>query len=161
MLPEAERPAVARALAKKPAERWPNCRAFVEALLPVRATRLEKATLYRPGCGQQLAVPATQQGQETRCPKCHTIFQTLPLRGAVPTQRPRPSGPDVASDVRPSAPLKPTVLAGPPVHTGNQRARPPIGSKRGTPGNSEPLPSSCCVISHGDHHLGSLVILRI
>ena len=32
MLPEAERPVVARALAKKPAERWPNCRAFVEAL---------------------------------------------------------------------------------------------------------------------------------
>jgi formylglycine-generating enzyme required for sulfatase activity len=32
MIPEAERPAVARALAKKPAERWPSCREFVEAL---------------------------------------------------------------------------------------------------------------------------------
>src|SRR5262249_14303098 len=32
MLPEAERPAVARALAKKPEDRWPTCRAFVEAL---------------------------------------------------------------------------------------------------------------------------------
>jgi len=32
MLPEAERPAVARALAKKPAERWPSCRAFAAAL---------------------------------------------------------------------------------------------------------------------------------
>ncbi len=32
MLPEAERPAVARALAKKPEERWPSCRAFAEAL---------------------------------------------------------------------------------------------------------------------------------
>jgi serine/threonine protein kinase len=32
MLPEAERPAVARALAKKPEERWPNCRAFVDAV---------------------------------------------------------------------------------------------------------------------------------
>jgi formylglycine-generating enzyme required for sulfatase activity len=32
MLPQAERPAVARAMAKKPERRWPNCRAFVEAL---------------------------------------------------------------------------------------------------------------------------------
>jgi formylglycine-generating enzyme required for sulfatase activity len=32
MLPEAERPAVARALAKDPAQRWASCRAFVEAL---------------------------------------------------------------------------------------------------------------------------------
>jgi serine/threonine protein kinase len=32
MLPEAERAIVGRALAKNPAERWPNCRAFVDAL---------------------------------------------------------------------------------------------------------------------------------
>lgn len=32
MLPESERPAVARALAKDPKDRWPSCRAFVEAL---------------------------------------------------------------------------------------------------------------------------------
>jgi formylglycine-generating enzyme required for sulfatase activity len=32
MLPVAERPAVARALAKKPEDRWPSCRAFAEAL---------------------------------------------------------------------------------------------------------------------------------
>ena len=32
MLPEAERPVVARALAKEPAGRWPSCRAFVAAL---------------------------------------------------------------------------------------------------------------------------------
>jgi serine/threonine protein kinase/Flp pilus assembly protein TadD len=32
MLPAAERPAVARALAKDPPERWPHCRAFVDAL---------------------------------------------------------------------------------------------------------------------------------
>lgn len=34
MLPENERPAVARALAKNPKDRWPNCRAFVESLKP-------------------------------------------------------------------------------------------------------------------------------
>jgi serine/threonine protein kinase len=32
MLPQAERPAVARALAKKSEERWPDCRSFVQAL---------------------------------------------------------------------------------------------------------------------------------
>ena len=32
MLPEKERPAVARALSKNPQDRWPNCRAFVEAV---------------------------------------------------------------------------------------------------------------------------------
>jgi formylglycine-generating enzyme required for sulfatase activity len=32
MLPEGERPVVARAMAKAPHERWPSCRAFVEAL---------------------------------------------------------------------------------------------------------------------------------
>src|SRR5437763_71652 len=31
MLPKGERPALARALAKKPEERWPSCRAFVDA----------------------------------------------------------------------------------------------------------------------------------
>ncbi len=32
MLPESERPAVARALAKQPGERWPDCRSFIEVL---------------------------------------------------------------------------------------------------------------------------------
>ena len=33
MLPEAERPVLARALSKKPDERWPSCREFAEALV--------------------------------------------------------------------------------------------------------------------------------
>jgi tetratricopeptide (TPR) repeat protein/serine/threonine protein kinase len=33
MLPEAERPAVARAMAKDPHDRWPSCRAFVKAVI--------------------------------------------------------------------------------------------------------------------------------
>ena len=32
MIPAEERPALARALAKEPAQRWPSCQAFVEAL---------------------------------------------------------------------------------------------------------------------------------
>jgi serine/threonine protein kinase len=35
-LPEAERPVVARALAKDPAKRWPNCLAFIRALYTAR-----------------------------------------------------------------------------------------------------------------------------
>ncbi len=55
MLTEVERPAVARALSKKPEERWPSCRAFVEALAasaatgtPTDATPALRTTLY-PG----------------------------------------------------------------------------------------------------------------
>ena len=37
MLPDVERPVAARALAKEPGERWPDCRGFVEALRQCRA----------------------------------------------------------------------------------------------------------------------------
>jgi serine/threonine protein kinase len=36
MLPAAERPAVARALSKRPQDRWPSCRAFLRALAEAR-----------------------------------------------------------------------------------------------------------------------------
>src|SRR5262249_48838468 len=39
MLPEEERPIVARALAKRPQRRWPSCGAFVDALDEPRLTR--------------------------------------------------------------------------------------------------------------------------
>ncbi len=39
MLPKDERPAVARALAKRPAERWADCRTFVDAIARPRAAR--------------------------------------------------------------------------------------------------------------------------
>jgi hypothetical protein len=63
MLPEAEQPAVARALAKNPAERWPNCRAFVQALLPVAAAPLDETALY-PGAavGNNSGTPARRRG---------------------------------------------------------------------------------------------------
>lgn len=35
MIPEPERPAVARALAKSPRDRWPSCRAFIKAVMEV------------------------------------------------------------------------------------------------------------------------------
>ena len=42
MLPEAERPAVARALSKEPDERWPGCKAFVAALAKGMAGRTSR-----------------------------------------------------------------------------------------------------------------------
>ncbi len=39
MLPEEERPAVHRALSKTPRQRWPNCRAFVDAIAGARKVR--------------------------------------------------------------------------------------------------------------------------
>jgi formylglycine-generating enzyme required for sulfatase activity/serine/threonine protein kinase len=47
MLPAAERPAVARALAKEPKERWPSCGAFVEALRSPVARPEKSAALGR------------------------------------------------------------------------------------------------------------------
>src|SRR5262249_7744431 len=37
LLPEAERPIVARALAKEPGQRWPSCQAFIQALAQATA----------------------------------------------------------------------------------------------------------------------------
>jgi formylglycine-generating enzyme required for sulfatase activity len=54
MLPEGERAAVARALAKKPEDRWPSCRAFAQALAQPPA--------HAPG------VPHTPRPQPTRQP---------------------------------------------------------------------------------------------
>jgi tetratricopeptide (TPR) repeat protein len=49
MLPERERPAVARALAKDPEKRWPNCRQFVEALASSSGKGADAATTQVPG----------------------------------------------------------------------------------------------------------------
>jgi formylglycine-generating enzyme required for sulfatase activity len=59
MLPESERPAVARALAKKPEERWPSCRAFVEALA-AEATRAVAPTPTTRPAPPSLARTRTQ-----------------------------------------------------------------------------------------------------
>jgi formylglycine-generating enzyme required for sulfatase activity len=48
-LPEEERPVVARALAKKPEERWPTCREFVRALVAARSGDARRSS--RSGSG--------------------------------------------------------------------------------------------------------------
>jgi serine/threonine protein kinase len=49
MLPPEERPAVAKALAKRPAERWPTCRAFVEAVAQPHSPSLHVAGRQKKG----------------------------------------------------------------------------------------------------------------
>jgi WD40 repeat protein len=69
MLPESESQAVARALAKVPARRWPNCRAFVRAL--VECTRADgqpagaaaKAGLKTPNLLEQLLASVRMPGE--------------------------------------------------------------------------------------------------
>jgi formylglycine-generating enzyme required for sulfatase activity/serine/threonine protein kinase len=76
MLPEAERPAVARALAKQPHERWPSCRAFVDALA-TDATRLVVPAPVRPAppprtWTQPQPVPKAKPGPRTVRPGLKT-----------------------------------------------------------------------------------------
>jgi serine/threonine protein kinase len=64
MLPEAERAAVARALSKKPEERWPTCRAFVDELgwaapaVPVAQAWYVPDVPTTPGTSEKTAAPS-------------------------------------------------------------------------------------------------------
>jgi WD40 repeat protein/serine/threonine protein kinase len=64
MLPEEERPVVARALAKDPRQRWPNCRAFIKAL----------ADSVRPEPEQ----PAVKAAPDAASPDTEAKVRTLP-----------------------------------------------------------------------------------
>jgi formylglycine-generating enzyme required for sulfatase activity len=106
MLPEAERPAVARALAKPPEDRWPSCRAFVDALAPEAtagqpadvAATLATTVLYRQrrtkwyAVGGLLVLAAVVAAGVA-------IRQLAPGRDAVP-----PAGPGAMTDAGTPAP---------------------------------------------------------
>jgi formylglycine-generating enzyme required for sulfatase activity len=96
MLPEAERPAVARALAKKPEERWPSCRAFVEALgagMPEPRAPRPPAVRARPAApaGTPTSEPAPERPAKPRPPE-----RTAPQRAGPAKQQhaPRPERDD-------------------------------------------------------------------
>jgi serine/threonine protein kinase len=57
MLPESERPAVLRALAKEPGERWPSCRAFVERLAEGMAGEARAQPRPKPHGSRRLVLP--------------------------------------------------------------------------------------------------------
>jgi predicted Zn finger-like uncharacterized protein len=128
MLPEAERPAVARALAKKPDERWPSCKAFVEALAaaggaapltppppspvvePPR-TPTEALRVACPSCGAKLKVRAESWGKRVRCSACQQSFAVpgdLPTRTSAPPAPPPP--PSSATQAGPPRSRRPRPL---------------------------------------------------
>jgi serine/threonine protein kinase len=67
-LPEGDRPAVARALAKKPAERFPSCGAFVQALTHGQTAATGPACPSRAFFAPEGASPAPKQEPEGDAP---------------------------------------------------------------------------------------------
>jgi serine/threonine protein kinase len=104
-LPPEERPVVARALAKDPAERWPTCRAFAEAL-----RSCPPAGLAADGATAPASAPPPQED---------TASHVHSLRTLKPPEPPaaRPPEVDVAppqAEAPPSPPAPPTPPAAPP-----------------------------------------------
>jgi eukaryotic-like serine/threonine-protein kinase len=72
-LPESLRAAVTRGLAKKPADRFPSCRAFAEAVLaevPAPAAEESAVTVACPRCSRLLRLPLSAAGGRGTCRKC-------------------------------------------------------------------------------------------
>jgi serine/threonine protein kinase len=67
MLPEVERPIVARALAKEPTERWPSCRDFVEALAETVNASLPRpsSVIAKPPIQRRAAPPQVRLTTES------------------------------------------------------------------------------------------------
>jgi serine/threonine protein kinase len=112
-LPAADQPAVARALAKRPDERYPSCLAFVQALMAsggaAHAMPLRKARVDRSVAGMNLPpggghFDSTQTGGPARAPE-PTQTVTLPAKPSltVPGQ-PRPLVSGTAPRPAPRAP---------------------------------------------------------
>jgi serine/threonine protein kinase len=97
-VPPAISAAVRRALAKDPAQRFPDCTAFAEAVLaglsaaPAQTTSsVEPAPSFRvicPSCGRSPRVPATAHGKKVRCPWCKEVFQAI--KPSTPAVQPVP-----------------------------------------------------------------------
>jgi serine/threonine-protein kinase len=119
MLPSVERPVLSRALAKKPEERWPTCRAFAEELqracnpasrtlptpipTPVQppygqpalpAVPMDTVRVKCPQCGKVLRVKPEKWHKRLRCPTCQFAFQAKDaqmLSGGLPGHPPMPT----------------------------------------------------------------------
>jgi serine/threonine protein kinase len=81
-LPEGERAVVARALAKEPPARWPDCRAFVKALRDANETIEELA----PQAGRKLVAPPPKPDAAVQDTPCEPVLRT---RRDPPAEQPR------------------------------------------------------------------------
>jgi WD40 repeat protein/serine/threonine protein kinase len=112
MLPPAERPAVARALAKKPADRWPSCGVFVDAVAAAVTTAVTTAPKRPFG-----RTPAVVAGLAT---VAAAIGVGVFLSGHPPAATTAPIPPDTAPTGKP--PVEPGPVS-PPV-PGTEPPRP-------------------------------------
>src|SRR5262249_6255884 len=96
MLPEAERPAVARALAKHPEGRWPSCRAFVDALVTGAQVQRQPPPPAAAKPGTKLPPPAAVKPAPR--PPAPAAAKPAARPAAPPAVKPAPKAP------RPPAP---------------------------------------------------------
>ncbi len=113
MLPERERPAVARALAKDPRERWPDCSGFVAALEEARAT--PRAAMAGPGPARvpgvgrlRRRVPAVAVAAGLLAASALVLAPVPPRTSPRPSSEPpRPAAPAFALDPGPASAVEP------------------------------------------------------
>ncbi|MFO0953851.1 MAG: DUF1559 domain-containing protein [Isosphaeraceae bacterium] len=131
MLPEDERPAVARALSKTPSDRWPSCREFVKAVMNAGS---EAEPVAAPAPAPQ---PAPPPGPTPRPPAPAPAPQAaiLPDLTEAPAPTLDPTPPKEPERPSPKAPPKPAAEAprprpSPPKSAAKTEAEPPVETTR-------------------------------
>jgi hypothetical protein len=85
-LPSSLCEAIERALAKKPADRFPTCAAFAAAAIAEVPTLDQEpgvARLLCPKCGMVLRIPVASGGRSGTCPACKSVMRIAPDLGAL------------------------------------------------------------------------------
>jgi formylglycine-generating enzyme required for sulfatase activity len=109
-----------KALAKDPADRFPDMNSFAAALAEFLSGPAQQR-LHCPHCGKGLKVPASMAGKRLKCPQCGTSLATATKVQPRPVPSPAfsetvpPSFRETAA--RPKPRMAPAALPGPPVNT--------------------------------------------
>jgi serine/threonine protein kinase len=130
MLPEAERPAVLRAMAKEPNQRWPNCRAFIDALTAAQSGAPVPPPMHGGSGGiKKLAVvqPVSPSKATTELEELDDLPEATPPR-TIPVVTIAQEGPGSSPPYQGGAggvrPVRPHSASA--VRSGNKLPRPPI-----------------------------------